>query len=159
MHTHRIETIESLLLVGLKIETSMASMDAPKLWAQFMPRKSEITNRLNENYYSVDVFPGLEYFQQFNPHTKFDKWAAVNVQDLGNIPLGMETLTIPSGKYAIYIYKGTGQDAGMFYNRIFTEWLVEDQLDLENRPHMAIMGSKYIANNPDSEEEIWIPVK
>jgi AraC family transcriptional regulator len=30
---------------------------------------------------------------------------------------------------------------------------------LDNRPHFEILGEKYKQGSPDSEEEIWIPVK
>jgi AraC family transcriptional regulator len=31
--------------------------------------------------------------------------------------------------------------------------------DLDNRPHFEILGEKYKNESPDSEEELWIPVK
>jgi AraC family transcriptional regulator len=30
---------------------------------------------------------------------------------------------------------------------------------LDQRPHVEVMGEKYKNNDPDSEEEIWIPIK
>ncbi|MDP5096829.1 MAG: GyrI-like domain-containing protein [Flavobacterium sp.] len=33
------------------------------------------------------------------------------------------------------------------------------EYQLDNRPHFEILGAKYKNNAPDSEEEIWIPIK
>jgi len=30
---------------------------------------------------------------------------------------------------------------------------------LDNRPHFEVLGEKYKNGDPESEEEIWIPVK
>jgi AraC family transcriptional regulator len=30
---------------------------------------------------------------------------------------------------------------------------------LDDRPHFEILGDKYKNGDPDSEEEIWIPIK
>jgi AraC family transcriptional regulator len=30
---------------------------------------------------------------------------------------------------------------------------------VDNRPHFEILGAQYKNNEPDSEEEIWIPIQ
>jgi AraC family transcriptional regulator len=30
---------------------------------------------------------------------------------------------------------------------------------MDNRPYFALMGEKYKGENPESEEDFWIPVK
>jgi AraC family transcriptional regulator len=30
---------------------------------------------------------------------------------------------------------------------------------LDNKPHFEIMGDQYKNEDPDSEEELWIPIK
>ena len=45
------------------------------------------------------------------------------------------------------------------YGFIFNDWLPSSKYVLDTRPHFAVMGSKYRNNDPDSEEELWIPVK
>lgn len=45
------------------------------------------------------------------------------------------------------------------FQYIFGTWLPASGYYLDNRPHFEILGHKYKNNDPDSEEEIWIPVK
>jgi predicted transcriptional regulator YdeE len=43
-------------------------------------------------------------------------------------------------------------------NYIYTEWLPASNYELDNRPQFEILGVKYKTNDPNSEEEIWIPI-
>lgn len=87
------------------------------------------------------------------------KWATVPVSDFNFVPDGMETLEIQQGLYAVFDYKGNTSDAPVFYNAIYNLWLPNSEYELENRPQFEILGEKYKNNNPDSEEEIWIPIR
>ena len=42
---------------------------------------------------------------------------------------------------------------------IFTRWLPESNYRLDNRPHFEVLGERYKNNDPNSEEEVWIPIK
>lgn len=128
-----------------------------ELWRSFMTTKIKIQNSIGTDSYSIQVYPPT-YFENFDPNTTFEKWAAVEVSNFENIPDAMETFTIPSGWYAVFLYKGLSSDNRIF-NYIFTEWLPNFEYHLDNRPHFEILGEKYKNNDPNSEEEIWIPIK
>jgi Uncharacterized protein conserved in bacteria len=130
-----------------------------ELWQSFMPRRSEIQNLANKFLYSVQLFDSEKYFERFSPEAEFDKWAAVEVSDNSNIPAELEILTIPKGEYAVFEYKGPANAALPFFQYIFQTWIPASEFAVDNRPHFALMGEKYRGNNPDSEEEIWVPVK
>jgi AraC family transcriptional regulator len=70
----------------------------------------------------------------------------------------MQTMTLPSGLCAVFPYKGPASAAAKTYQYIFTQWLPASAFSLGNRPHFAVMGEKYKGEDPNSEEEIWIPV-
>jgi len=82
----------------------------------------------------------------------------VEVSNFENVPGGMETFTLEGGKYAVFKYKGLSTDNSIF-QYIFTKWLPNSDFMLDDRPHFEIMGAKTKLNDPNSEEEIWIPVK
>lgn len=71
----------------------------------------------------------------------------------------METVEIQEGLYAVFKYKGDQSGIASFFNSIYTEWLPSSNYQLDNRPQFEILGDKYKNGNPNSEEEIWIPVK
>ena len=91
-------------------------------------------------------------------HQEFDKWAAVEVSKFDAITEGMESFILNEGLYAVFDYKGLSTDVQIFIY-IFTEWLPNSNYLLDERPYFEILGSKYKNNDPESEEEIWIPVK
>lgn len=154
----KLESLPEKKLIGLSANMSFANHNPAVLWKNFIPRKNEIQNILNSNLFSLELYPEF-FFENFNPAKEFQKWAAVEAADFSAVPDGMQTLTVPSGLYAVFTYKGTNVNAAAFYNQIFTQWLPASNYILDNRPHMAIMGEKYKKDSAESEEEIWIPVK
>ena len=71
----------------------------------------------------------------------------------------METFTLPEGLYLAFNYRGKASDAAPFFQYILGEWLQQSDFLLDDRPHFEVLGEKYMNDSPDSEEEIWIPVK
>lgn len=125
------------------------------LWQQFMPKRREIANKLNSDLISLQWYP-TDF--DFGPATEFEKWAAVEVSEVGQIPDGMEMFVLPAGLYAVFQYKGSSIDTRIF-QYIFSEWLPGSSYQLDNRPHFEVLGEKYKNASPDSEEEIWIPIR
>jgi AraC family transcriptional regulator len=154
----RIEKTNEKKLVGKSMTMSYADYRIGQLWGSFMPRRKEITNSLTNDLISMVVYQPM-HFADFKPTNEFERWAAVEVANFDNVPEGMETFTLPSGLYAVFLYKGTSTDISNFYQNIFTVWIPNSAYVLDNRPHFEILGEKYKNNDPSSEEEIWIPIK
>ena len=108
--------------------------------------------------YSIEVYPP-SFFDPFDPEAEFEKWAALEVSDFKVVPEGMETLISPHGLYASFIHRGPASDGPITYGYIFRTWLPASAYQLDTRPHFAVMGEKYKKDQPDSEEDIWIPIK
>lgn len=81
------------------------------------------------------------------------------VSNLSIIPEGMEPFVLKGGLYAVFNYKGNQQQAAAAFQYIFGTWLPASHYTVDNRPHFEILGDKYKNGDPDSEEEIWIPIK
>ncbi len=151
-----IKTHPKTTLLGNRQTMTFAEDKTFLLWNSFMPRRNEIQNRLGEELYNVVIYP--KDFD-FSPNTPFEKWATAPVTEGTSIPQGMETLTIPEGLYAVFLYKGNNTEATAFFKAIFTEWLPASGYKLDNRPHFEILGDKFKNNDPNSQEEVWIPIK
>lgn len=151
-----IKTLPTTKFIGKNLSFTYSDYRVFELWSSFMPRRKEIQNAIGTELYNIQV--NSENFD-FQPNTPFTKWAAVAVTDFDTIPKGMETLQIPEGLYAVFKYKGDQSSAAFFFNSIYTEWLPSSDYELDNRPQFEILGAKYKNNDPNSEEEIWIPVK
>ena len=153
----RIETLSEKKMLGNQVKMSIIDNKTPELWQQFMTRKKEIKNDLGDNKYSMQVYD-QSYFEKFNPKAEFVKWATVEVANFENVPKGLETFILKGGLYAVFEYKGSSEDKSIF-QYIYTSWLPNSDYMLDDRPHFEVLGKKYKNNDPNSEEEIWIPIK
>lgn len=152
----RIENLSEKKLVGKRLKMSLAENRTFQLWQRFMPRRKEILNNLDADLISMQVYD--EALRLGDLEQEFEKWAAVEVADFERVPAGMETFVLPGGLYAVFDYRGSSADAGIF-RYIFDSWLPRSEYVLDDRPHFEVLGEKYKNSDPDSEEQIWIPVK
>ena len=154
----RFENLAEKKLLGMLQQMSFVHNTTRELWQRFMPRRKEITNSIGTELFSLEIYkPG--FFDSFDPSVEFVKWAAVEVADFDQVPAGMHPLTIPEGLYAVFIHTGPASEGARTYEYIFRTWLPAVPFKVDDRPHFALMGDKYKNNDPESEEEIWIPVK
>ena len=156
--TPRIETLNEKKLIGKRMTMSYADYRIGQLWGSFMPRRKEIINNVDNDLISLVVYKPT-HFADFKPTNEFERWATVEVTSFDNIPNEMETYTLPTGLYAVFLYKGTTTDISSFYQNIFTVWIPNSAYTLDDRAHFEVLGEKYKNNDPSSEEEIWIPIK
>jgi len=154
----KIILIEDKKLVGLKIETSLVQKNTFELWRNFMPQVKSIKHRIGTEVYSLQVYPKIFGTAAFTATTEFEKWAAVEVASDETALENFERITIPSGKYAVFNYKGTTADFPKMANYIYGVWLPKSGYQLADKPHFEVLGDKYILNHPESEETVWIPI-
>jgi len=153
----RIEKLELKKLVGHHTKMSLTNDRTGQLWGQFAPRIKEIQDRTTEDKISMQIYPP-SYYSPFHPSTEFAKWATVEVSNFDIIPDGMESIVLKEGLYAVFDYKGLSTDHSI-YQYIFSEWLPNSDYIIDDRPHFEVLGPKYRNNDPESKEEIWIPIK
>ncbi|QBA64040.1 GyrI-like domain-containing protein [Muriicola soli] len=144
-------------LIGQQQSMSIKHDKTADLFKSFMPKRGEIENTISENVFSINIYK-QDYFTAFDPNSVFEKWAAVEVSSFAEVPYGMNKIVIPAGLYAIFDYKGHPGDKAIF-QFIFGSWLPGSEYHLDHRPHFEILGERYKNNDPNSEEEIWIPIR
>lgn len=153
----RISTIQQKWLVGKHLTMSFADYKIAELWRMFMPHCGVIAHRISDDLLSVAIYQP-DHFAHFSPVRTFERWAAAEVSQFESIPDGLDTYILPSGLYAVFDYKGYSSDNAI-YQYIFGTWLPSSGYQLDHRPHFEILGENYKNNDPNSEEEIWIPIK
>lgn len=152
-----IKSIGSKKLIGMSEKMSLQVNKTGKLFGTFMPRRNEVLNSINKDTFALQVYAS-NHFKNFNPANEFIKWALVEVSSTENIPDGMEVFELEGGEYAVFYYKGSSED-GSIFQYIYGEWIPKSDYQLDDRPHFEILGAKTKVNDPNSEEEIWIPIK
>lgn len=158
------KTIEPLIkqltekkLVGKYLHMSLANNRTAELWQSFMPHRKNISNAVGTDLYSLQIYETSLDFKAFNLQTEFEKYALVEVSDFDDMPDGMEPFTLEAGLYAVFVHRGL--DFQPTFQKIFYEWLPASDYELDSRPHFELLGEKYKNNSPDSEEEVWVPIR
>jgi AraC family transcriptional regulator len=159
MEAPTISILAQKVLVGKKLEMSYSNNRTVELWRSFMPRRKEIHYQLDSVLYSMQIYNGVFDFQNFNPNDTFTKWAAIEVSDFEHIPKEMESYTLKGGLYAVFTHIGSSMDFQRTFQSIFDVWLPNSDYQIDDREHFELLGEKYKNESPDSEEEIWIPIK
>ena len=157
MRDPRIIKVKPLKLRGIHIRMNLSHNQTRELWQRFMP-EWKLTGLPMSEFYSAEVYP-KGYFSSFDPNKDFEKWAAVPETGLSPIPETWDRLEVPPGLYAVFPYKGRSSEVYKIYQYIFETWMPKSGYQVDERPHMAVMGEKYKNDDPESEEELWIPVK
>ena len=152
----KIQIFPETKFIGINSVISFSDYRMGELWGNFMPRRNEIQNTVGIELFNIQINP--DNFD-FNPKTEFVKWAVVPVTDFNSIPEGMQSLLVKEGLYVVFNHVGDAVKARETFGYIFGVWLPSSEYELDNRPHFEILGEKYKNNAPDSEEEIWIPIK
>lgn len=150
----KIITLPEIKLVGKRRSMSLVTNQTQALWQDFMPYRNEIINRIGNDFYSIQNYT-TDYFENFTLEKTFEKWAAVQVSDFESLPHAMESLVIPTGLYAVFEHKGIKTT---IFEQIFTKWLPNSNYHLAQRPHFEVLSKKYNKNDPNSGEQIWIPI-
>ena len=155
---YRIEILSEKKLVGKHLTMSLTDNKTTLLWKSFMQERSNITNNVGSDLYSMQVYD-QSYFKPFNPASTFEKWATTEVTDFNSTPEGMESLTLTEGRYAVFIHKGGTDKAQATFQYIYGTWLPYSEYVLDDRPNFEVLGEKYKNDDPNSEEEVWIPIR
>jgi len=157
--THRIETIEDRLVVGMKTTTSVLTINekTKRLAQSFMPRRSEVKFRIGKHVFSIQ-----NYDKAYNPsdlNAEFEKWVAIEVDNIEKLPDGMSSFVIKAGMYAVFHFKGSVSEFPKSRAYIFQQWLPNSGYQLDYRAHFEILSEDYSKDLQNIEEDIWIPIK
>ena len=155
----KIIKIPAKKLIGVHITTHREENKIPILWRQFMPRRKDLSNTISNDLYSIQIYESLPDFSQYNPLLEFEYWAAIEVTKDALLPEDMEELELNGGLYAVFLYKGSADQGSHMFQYIYGTWLPESIYELDHRPHFEILGAKYKHGDPESEEDIWIPIR
>lgn len=146
-------------MLGLRTRMSIAQDTTRELWGRFMQVSKAIGHKSGTEWYSVEIYPD-SYFDTYDPGKTFEKWAAVAVEKSASPrPSDLEELYIDEGLYAVFSYEGPASQVHRLYQYIFADWIPGSGFALDPRPHFALMGAGYKGEDPDSQEELWIPVR
>lgn len=157
------QIVQSLpkVLIGMSMEMSYATNQLTgKLWGSFMPRRHEVLDSVSTDKYSLQKFETGFDWKLADENTRFVKWAALEVKPGSAVPKGMGRLNLEGGLYAVFVHRGLPSEFPATLLYILRDWLPSSGYEPDGtRPQYEVLGDKYKINDPNSEEEIWFPIK
>lgn len=146
----KILSLEGFNAIGITYFGNNSNGEIPKLWEVFNSRYGDIKpkNKSMLCFGICDDMPDAE--------GRFHYTACAEVDNLQDIPEGMEAKIVPGGKYLVYTYGGVLKDLGDFYNNIFSNWLPNSGFEMDCRPQLELYDGRFMNNG---EFDIYIPVK
>ena len=154
MITPTIIQFDGTLLCGASAHMTLRTFTPWTLWPKVMPQLSRVSNRKNKDLISLRSFEGIPVFGPI-ADPNFTYWGGAEVTGPNE---GLEHLEIPPGTYAVFHFKGLSSDSTI-WRYIYGEWLPNSSWELDDKPHFERLGPAYKNNHPDSEEEIYIPLR
>jgi AraC family transcriptional regulator len=155
----RTELITSKKLIGFSTETSLVNDRTSVVWRKLIHRLKEVKNAVSSDLFSLQIYD-FDNFQNFTPQTTFKKYALIEVNNFDFLPNEFERFELTTGKYAVFLHKGTSTTFPKTAQYIYTEWLPNSEYELDDRPHFEVLGENYKGHeNAENEEEVWIPIK
>ena len=147
----KIVSKEAFHVVGIEIRAHVQKHDIPQLWATLGSRVCEIPNL---------VQPGVAYglTTSFDPETEeFDYVAGFGVEEVGDVPEGMGSWTVPAATYAAFAC--TLPTMPEAYNYAYHTWLPESGYQRAAAYEFEFYDKQFDNQDPASELEFFIPIE
>jgi len=137
---YRISEKRGFIIVGMKYYGDNANNEIQTLWESFDTRMDEITTRINKD----TVFGYDTWTDEINNNGKFTYFAGVEVSDDSCIPDGMEVISIPSNKYAIFDIDKKSPSIDAVVKGIFSEIIPKEGLVVNGNYDFEYMNNQDI---------------
>jgi AraC family transcriptional regulator len=145
------KTFPTFNVVGLMDRyTPETNVNIPKLWQAFLPVIDTIPGRVGEHSFGVCV-P--------TDRPEFDYYAAVEVQNLDQVPDGMHGCHIEAAEYAVFTHMGSLDNLRDTVGYIWGTWLPTSSWVTQMKPDFEFYTERFNPESPDSELDIYIPVE
>lgn len=93
----------------------------PKLWQSLMTRFDEIPAKITGNTYGIVICKHVDGVE------KLEYLAMVEVENLGDLPEGMDSFVLPAGPIFKFVHKGSPSGINKTLKYIFGTWLPQSK--------------------------------
>ena len=147
-------------LTGIQTQTSLANNTVPLLWQNFVSRKPEIGNALDNGMIGISGYNTSFKPERFTTVSPLEKWATVEVDEFQSPPKGMKNRYLTGGEYAVFTHRGGKKNIVMTFEYMYGVWIPDSIYDIDDRDHFEHYPQNYKGpEHPDSELNIYIPIR
>ncbi|MEO1495281.1 MAG: AraC family transcriptional regulator [Pseudomonadota bacterium] len=142
---------DAMRVIGMSARCSPETIaKIPSLWQTFNARVAEVAKPGNETAFGVCT--------DGDGAGNFRYVAGVEVAASAKLPEGMDDVTVPAGKHAVFTHSGHISD---FPKTVYTIWnkgLTDAGLTHRPAPDFELYDQRFNPETGRGEVEIWIPV-
>lgn len=153
-----IEVADGMALVGIHRPMSFTEPMMRELWQEFRARVKDVKGRTSDSFISMRIHDEPVGAVPA-PGSKFEQWAAVEVDPSAEVPHGMHSHGLPGGLYAVFTYRGRADAFADAARHIYGNWLPRSEFELADREFFEVLGPSYRPDDPEASETIWIPIQ
>ncbi len=156
---YKIKEMPELKVLGLKRKVKHDG-SIGKLWNEFTGRFSELEQYKDAPL--VGVVPHDKRFEERAPKADESFWymTGVIVQNVDNIPKGMEIYTIKPAKYAIFTYTGPIENMCSIFNYICVDWIENVEYEFAPFDEIEWYDERYKPEDPENSQiDMYIPIR
>lgn len=132
------------IFYGVDSEKNNIAQKLPKLWADFLPRLNEVPNIIPGGGYGV-----IRQITELSDQLEY--WATVAVTHIDMLPSNMDSLRVPSERYARFAHRGLVANVNKSVNYIYSTWLLSSGMHHTYGCDLEYYGTEY---EPDSEKSV-----
>lgn len=127
-----------------------------KAYESVLSRKDEISSRISDDVYLVQVYPRKEGFNaQVDPFTQLIGYL---VEGCDRVPEGMTSRSFPDREYVKVTHHGLESELGHTYDFVYGKWIREngrcpDSFDFE------IWDERYKPDQPDNQIDLYVALE
>lgn len=146
-----IKTRDSFRVAGPSARCSFEdNSPIPPLWQQFNARMAEIETDTDSRAYGVCCdADGAGHFRYV---------AGLEVAASSGIPQGMDDVTIPAGRYAVFTHTGHIADFPKTVYSVWNKALPDAGLEPRQAPEFEVYDKRFDVATGRGVVELWIPV-
>ena len=126
------------------------------LWDQFIRRAKEVPHRAGDAMYGIIY--GRPESERTHPH-ELQYIAGVAVSSLGEVPEGMVPRAIPTGKFAVFIHRGSIMKIAETCREIYRVSLPQSGWEHAEIADVELYDERFDCESEQSEMEYWISVR
>jgi AraC family transcriptional regulator len=145
---------ERSFLHGLSKDSTAGEVIGP-LWGEFGGRAKEVPHRAEEAMYGVIY--GRPESERKHPD-ELQYIAGVRVSEIGPLPAGMVSRTVPAATYATFIHRGPIWKISETVREIYRVWLPQSSYQHAQIADIELYDSRFDCESDASEMEYWISV-
>jgi AraC family transcriptional regulator len=145
--------LEGFTVVGMRYFGDNKNQEIKDMWGEFN-KKCNLIQNVKENSPCLGVcsmIPGEK--------EKFEYVAGLMVSKTDPIPEGFVSRELKPQKYAVFTHKGSLETLKDTYNFIYATWLPNSGYECAETPDFEWYDDRFKDFAPDSEFDIYVPIK